>query len=300
MLMELERLGSVRAAAESLHLSQPAVSKTLGEVERALGIELFIRGARGMKPSPRGQVVLRGAAVLLSELGHLLADARQVAPKPRTTIRLGMLPFAAQTLAPALLSRLLKGSDAWQVEISEGGVMQLFDAVLRGELDAALSSYSAAALSVSGSDRLRYDKLAEERFVVVSSIRHPLATRRKLGWQELAGEPWILPSPGSFLRQALEARFIGEGIAAPTPLVVSNNPVTNLGLVAQGVGIASVPASTIGEAERGGKLCQLRIQPEIEPAAVALVYREGAQDHERVATLRQAAGIPGRLLRRTT
>jgi len=293
MLMEIERLGSVRAAAEALHLSQPAVSKALGEVERAFGFELFIRGARGLKPSQKGEVVLRGAAVMLSELAHVLADARQAGPKARTTIRLGVLPFTAQALAPILLSRLLKGSDAWQVEIAEAGVKELFDAVLRGDLDAALSGYSAATLTASGIHRLCYDKLSEEHFVVVAPSGHPLARRRRVGWFELAGEAWILPSPGSFLRQALEARFVAEGIAAPSPCVVSNSPVTNLGMVAQGLGIASVPASTIGDIERSGRVSRVRVQPEIEPAAVAMVYRDGAQDQARIAALRNAARALG-------
>jgi DNA-binding transcriptional LysR family regulator len=293
MLKELERLGSVRAAAEALNLSQPAVSKSLGEVERAFGFELFVRGARGLKPSQKGEVVLRGASVLLSELAHVLVDARQAGPRVRATIRLGALPFTAQTLAPALLSRLMKDSDGWQVEIAESGVQELFDAVLKGDLDAAISGYSAAVISGGGTNRLRYDKLSEERFVVVSSSRHPLAGRRRIGWVDLAGENWILPSPGSFLRHAVEARFVAEGIAAPTPWIVSNSPVTNLGMVAQGLGIASVPASTIGDAERTGRVRRLRVQPEIEPAAVALVYRDGAQDHARVSALRQAARATG-------
>jgi DNA-binding transcriptional LysR family regulator len=146
MLKELGRLGSVRAAAEALHLSQPAVSKSLGEVERAFGFELFVRGARGLKPSQKGEVVLRGASVLLSELAHVLVDARQAGPRIRATIRLGALPFTAQTLAPALLSRLMTDSDEWQVEIAESGVQELFEAVLKGDLDAAISGYSAAVI----------------------------------------------------------------------------------------------------------------------------------------------------------
>ncbi len=293
MLVELQQRGSVRAASEALNLSQPAVSKALGEVERAFGFELFIRGARGLKPSLKGEVVLSGAAVLMTELAHMLADAQQAGPKARTTIRLGALPFTAQVLVPKLLTRLHKGSEAWQVELAEGSVKDLFDAVLRGDLDAALSGYSAATISGSGTQRLRYDKLSEERFVVVAAAGHALTRRRRVGWSELAGEDWILPSPGSFLRQAVEARFVSAGIAAPAPWIVSNSPVGNLGMVAQGLGIASVPALTMGDAERSGRIGRVRVQPEIEPAAVAMVYRDGTQDQARVAALRQAARALG-------
>lgn len=289
MILELERLGSVKAAAQALHLTQPAVSKTLSEVERAFGFALFIRGPRGLRPSQQGKVVLRGASVLLAELDHVLADAQQTTPQPKETIRLGALPFTAQCLAPGLLARLINESNQVIVEITEGGVSQLFDAVVRGDLDAALCSYSGAAMASSGSGQLRYDKVGEEPFVVIAPAKHPLARKRRVGWPDLASESWILPSPGSFLRQVVEARFIGEGIPPPQPVVVSNSPITNAGLVAQGLGLASVPASTIGEMERAGKVRRLNIHPSIEPVAVAMVYRNGATEQARVAKLRDAA-----------
>jgi DNA-binding transcriptional LysR family regulator len=76
-------------------------------------------------------------------------------------------------------------------------------------------------------------------------------------------------------------------------VLVSNSPYTNIGMVADGLGLASVPASTIGDAERCGRIRRIRVQPEIAPVAVALVYRDGAQDNERVSALRVAAGTSG-------
>jgi LysR family transcriptional regulator, regulator of abg operon len=291
MLVELERNGSVSAAAEALHLSQPAVSKALGEVERALGFELFTRGAKGLKPSQKGEIVLRGATVLLKELGHVVNDAQQAGPEARSTVRLGGVRYTAQALAPLLLRRMAKGSGAWQFEIVEHDATELLDAVLRGDLDAALIGYSA--ISGRGNQRLRYDKLSEERFVVVAAAAHPLARRRRVTWAELIAEPWILQNPGSFLRQAIETRFVAEGIPAPAPWIVSNSPATNLNLVAQGLGIASVPASMVGDAERAGRVVRVRVLPEIEPAAVAIVYRDGTQDQPRIAALREAARMMG-------
>lgn len=293
MILELERLGTVKAAAGALHLTQPAVSKTLHEIESAFGFELFVRGPRGLKPTPQGDVVLRGASVLMAELGHVLEDAQHAAPLPLETIRLGALPFAAQCLAPDLLRRLFLASDQLIVEIKEGGVMQLFDAIQRGELDAALCSYNAAVISARELSQLRYDKVTEEAFVVIASAQHPLTRKPRVGWHDLVNEPWILPSPGSFLRQVVEARFIGAGIHPPQPIVISNSPVTNAGLVAQGIGVAGVPASTVREMERVGKVRRLKVEPSIEPVAVAMVYRSGAVAQARVAKLREAASLAG-------
>ncbi|MCY7318138.1 MAG: LysR family transcriptional regulator, partial [Ramlibacter sp.] len=73
LIAELERGGSLRAAAQALNLTQPALSKALGELEGAFGFPLFTRTARGVTPTAQGQRVLRGAGMLLSELAHLRA-----------------------------------------------------------------------------------------------------------------------------------------------------------------------------------------------------------------------------------
>lgn len=299
MILELERLGSVKAGAQALHLTQPAVSKTLGEVERAFGFELFVRGPRGLKPTQRGTVVLRGAAVLLAELGHVLADALQDAPQPKEIIRLGALPYTAQGIAPDLLARVL--SSQVVVEITEDGVSQLFDQVAGGQLDAALCGYSGAQLAAPGSGQLlAYDKVGEEQFVVIAPADHRLARKRLVHWSDLANESWIVPSPGSFLRQLVEGRFRVEGLPVPEPVVVSNNPTSNAGLVAQGIGLASVPASTVRAIERAGKVRRLNVHPGLEPVAVALVYRKGASDHSAVVKLRDAVLRLGKAKPRST
>ncbi|MCZ8256408.1 MAG: LysR family transcriptional regulator, partial [Polaromonas sp.] len=65
LITELQRGGSLRAAAQALNLTQPALSKALAEIEGAFGFALFTRTARGLTPTPQGVVALRGAALLL-------------------------------------------------------------------------------------------------------------------------------------------------------------------------------------------------------------------------------------------
>ncbi|MGQ0546572.1 MAG: LysR family transcriptional regulator [Betaproteobacteria bacterium] len=291
MVSELKRSGSMRAAAGALHLTQPALSKALKELEAAFGFALFERSARGLRATRQGAVVLRGAAVLLAELDHLQQEARAAMKSGVTVLRLGAPPLVALGIVPAVLARLLARDPPVFTELHEHRVPHLFEALLKGELDALLTTYNAAMMSVEAAPRLRYEKFHEEELVLIAPPGHRLATIRRATWPELAQAPWILPEPSSFVRQMITASFGRAGIVPPEPVVQSASTVTNVRLVAQGLGIAAVPAETMREAEHMGSVARIRIYPAVAPIPVALVYRAAAADHPRIAYLRTALSL---------
>ncbi len=292
MISELDRSGSMRAAADALHLTQPALSKSLKELEGAFGFLLFERTARGLRATRQGTIVLRGAAALIAELDHLQQDARAAMTSGITVLRLGAPPLVALGIVPAVLARLLARDPQVFIELQEDRVPQLFQALFKSDLDALLTTYNAAMMSVEGAPKLRYEKFHEEELVVIAPPGHRLASVRRATWPELAQAPWVLPGPSSFVRQMVVASFGRAGILPPDPVVESTSNVTNVRLVAQGVGIAAVPVETMREAEHMGSVARIRINPAVAPIPVALVYRAAAADHPRIAHLR-AALSPG-------
>lgn len=294
MLSELERSGSMRAAAGELHLTQPALSKSLRELEGAFGFPLFERGARGLRPTRQGAVVLRGAEVLVAELKHLQQEAGAAMAGGATVLRLGAPPLVALGIVPAVVAQLLASDPPVFTKLHEDRVPQLFEALVKGEVDALLTTYNAAMMSVEAAPRLRFEKFHEEELVLIAPPGHRLALARRATWPELARVPWILPEPSSFVRQMIKANFGRAGIVPPEPVIESTSTVTNVRLVAQGVGITAVPAETMREAEQMGSVARVRIRPAIVPIPVALVYRAAAAEHPRVVQLRSALprGIP--------
>ncbi|MGQ0652261.1 MAG: LysR family transcriptional regulator [Betaproteobacteria bacterium] len=291
MVSELERRGSMRAAAGTLHLTQPALSKALKELEAAFGFPLFERSSRGLRATRQGAVVLRGAAVLIAELDHLEQEARAAIKSGVTMLRLGAPPLVALAIVPAVLAHLLAQNPPVFTELHEHRVPQLFEALLKGELDALLTTYNAAMMSVAGAPRLRYEKIHEEELVLIAPPGHRLATTRRATWPELAQAPWILPEPASFVRQMVTASFGRAGIVPPEPIVESSSTVTNVRLVSHGLGIAAVPFETMREAEHMGSVARIRIYPAVAPIPVALVYRAASADHPRIAHLRAALSL---------
>lgn len=288
LITELRRGGSLRAAAQTLNLTQPALSKALGEIEGAFGFALFTRTARGLTPTAHGEVAIRGAALLLEELAHLQREAA-AGESAAATVRIGAPPFVAQGYLPEVLARLTRRDPPVRVQLLEERVPVLMQALAQGEVDALVTSYPAQ-MPEAGAVPLRYEKLFEAEFSIIAPPGHPLARARQVDWQRLAQEPWVMPARTSMVRRVIEESFMRAGAVPPLPVIESTSPVTNVQLVAAGLGLSATPASTLRHAQGLGLVKRVRVSPAIPPGPVALIYR-AAVANPRVALLREALGL---------
>src|SRR5690606_26035578 len=127
---------------------------------------------RGLTPTPQGEVVLRGATMLLHELSHLRSEALS-ANRFTTKIRIGAPPFVAQTYLPGVIAKLVQSEAPVRVQLLEERVPALIDALQRGELDALITTFPQQMLA-SEADAFEYVKLFDVQFAVVASLGHPL------------------------------------------------------------------------------------------------------------------------------
>jgi len=288
MLLELRRTGTIGKAAARLHLTQPALSKALKEIEDAFGFPIFRRGARGLAPTPAGQAVLNGAAVLLAELGHLNEVTRLSRQEPAMVLHLGAPSAIGAGMLPAILAKLRAGDERVIVRLSEDPVTRLFERLVEGELDALLTSYNQAVFSTHRSSRLVYEHYLEHKYVVIAPTGSPLARKRVVTWKELLDMPWILPDSSFLARQALEGNFLRAGVAVPEPVVTSNHPATTIQLVAAGVGVSAVLETMMHAEARIRRVARVRVESMPQAVPTALVYRAGSADHPQLLRLREA------------
>lgn len=285
LLLALEAGGSLRAAAQTLNFTQPALSKALAEVEAAFGLPLFTRTPRGLSPTAHGLVTLRGARLLLEELAHVQAEAA-AAGETAAIVRVGAPPFVAHGYLPHVLARLAGSTPRVHVELREERVPVLLQALAQGQVDALVSSYPADT-PASLATALRYEKLFDTEFAVIAPPSHPLARLRRVDWPMLAQHEWIMPARTSMVRRVIEDNFARAGAVPPRPVVESTSPVTNLQLVAAGVALAVVPLATLSNAALERRVARLRVSPDIAPGPVALISRVGPPN-PRVDLLRAA------------
>lgn len=290
LIAEIERTGSLSRAAEALSLTQPALSKALKEVEGMLGFEIFHRGTRGLQKTEQGTIVVNGAMLMIRELIHMHTEAEVAGSDGNlaAVLRLGTSAFLAVGLLPPVIKKLTDLEPPMSVWLREDTVPQLFDALLTGELDALVTLYNADLMAGTAGRDIRFEKISEERYVVIAPAGHPLARGRAVSWKALAGARWVLTRKPSLARVFVDDSFRQHGVVPPVPVCETDGPLTAARLVAEGVGLSSVPESTARDALKNKAVGQVKLQSPQPTATLGLVYRIATSAHPRIALLRQA------------
>lgn len=282
LLVTLSELGSLHSASKKLNLTQSALSKALLEIEGAFGFPLFERSSRGISPTPRGVMAIKGALMLLHELAHLGKEL--MTDEASNVLRLGAPPFIAHGYLPQVIHTFLNTALHFRVQLMEERAPILFDALNEGRLDALITIYPPELLR--GSDQgLLVEKLFDAEFVVIAACNNPLVRSRKVSWDRISLESWVMPSSNAMLRRVLEDGFQRAGLKTPIPKVESSHPATNLQLVAKGIGLGIVPKQTLRSVELQGLVSPVRVTPALTPLPVALVTQV---NNHRADSLRQA------------
>jgi DNA-binding transcriptional LysR family regulator len=211
MLVSLDDFRNVGKVASSLNVTQPAVSKALGELERGLGLRLFERSARGVNPTAYGECMIRHARSVLRGLATARDELRDLMLGASGKVAVGALPAAAPALLPRAVALLKRRSPTTTVFIREGTMDVLLPELRAGKLDLIVGTLPHAG---AGRD-LEEKILFEERTTVVSGRAHALTRRRKLEWADLGNYPWVLPPAGSLLRDPLEAELQRHDVPIP-------------------------------------------------------------------------------------
>jgi len=297
LLRLIDECGSVRKAAESMHVTQPAASAMLREVEQALGIELFVRSHSGMAATPALKALLRRARVIAHELDAIAQDAAAQQQRSREILRLGVLPRSMQNIMPAVLADLVGQHPGLELVLTESTSDVLLHGLARGEFDAVVGRYTRDAANLPDGGRgFRLQTLYEEGMCVVSGRTHPLAGRKRLGLADTLQYDWVLPPQGSVTRNLLIDEFLHIGLPPPVPLIQSANFLSNLALAEQGLLTVS-PFSAARKFERlqGIRILDLPLHMPLPP--ISLLWHkdrplEGPMQALRNALIRSVPGRP--------
>jgi DNA-binding transcriptional LysR family regulator len=212
ILVALDNLRHVGKVAASMNVTQPAISKTLAELETGLGLKLFERTARGVTPTLYGECLIRHARAMFAELGQARDELRYLVSGTAGRITVGTLSDTLYMLVPKSVALLKRRSPETEIILREGNFDSLLTELWLEKLDLIVGRLP--------DDRFpRYLKrtiLSESPLRIVVGAQHPLARRKRVQWSDLAGYPWVLPHVGSLLREPIERAFSRHGIAIPT------------------------------------------------------------------------------------
>lgn len=231
------RVGSLSAAAAELNHTQSAVSRQIAGLERQLGVSLVERHARGVRPTPAGEVFRRHALATLNEADRAVRAVRDVrdgvSDRP---LAIGATPSLAAGMVPEAVRGLLRQAGPLRWSLLPGLSAQLHGRVIAGDLDIAVVTDAPPGLAVDPRVDRRF--LGLDEMVVVLPVGHPLAGRGPVRIEALAEETWAEDNDGS--AALLRRHAARAGADARIDLTAADLP-GKLALVATGHAIALIP-----------------------------------------------------------
>ncbi|WP_404478187.1 LysR family transcriptional regulator [Novosphingobium sp. BL-52-GroH] len=233
-VLAVAEVGSFTAAAASLGISQPALSRIVQDVETEIGCKLFDRDTRNLRPTLIGEQILATMRAAVGDYVQALHRVQNQASGRSGLIRIGALPsLATALLAPAVAELRLAAPDV-EMQIYDGLSEAVTGLVLRGEVDIALVDRPAP------DDTMIFEELIRDQLGLVCRKDDTLAARAVLDWTVFENRPFIAMSQGSSVRTLVDAAFAQAGVTI-RPLYEPRFLATVGALVLSEAGVTALP-----------------------------------------------------------
>lgn len=271
--VEVAATGSIREAAERLVVTPPAVSASLGALQREIGVALVLRDGRGLRVSPAGEVFARYARQLLGLMEEArLATAGHVHPE-RGKVRLAAVNTVGEYVVPGLLALFRDHYPDAELTLEVGNRERVWDLLAHRQVDLAIGGRPP-----SGGRLVTLAVRPTALVVVAAAGGGPSSGRkrvREVPAAELAKQVWLLREPGSGTRSATE-EFLGELGIDPTSLTLGSNG-TIRECVRVGLGVTLAAQDSVAQELARGTLEEWRCPGLPRPRAWHLVGRAGEE-----------------------
>jgi DNA-binding transcriptional LysR family regulator len=247
--------GSLGLAAEALHVTQPALSRTIRRLEMQLGVPLFERRTTGMELTSFGEALLPHATVLSAEGVRAIEQINALRGLGQGTIRIGAVASAAIMVLPAVLDRVLTQWPNLRVQITEAVEDVLATALTNNAIDVAISGPIPESADIVQVAEHKFT----DRYAVISAASHPLQQRISLSIQDIVGERWVMPPEEAEPRKQFIALISKLGIAPPRVAVETRYPAVIKALVARTKFLGWLPEPLFKAEESAGLIKPLGV-----------------------------------------
>lgn len=242
VLLSLSRTGNLTQSATALSTTQPALSKWLRELEDDVGLPLFERHARGLRPTVYGAALIEHSRRIEGYLDTTRDDMQAMRDGGSGLVAVGTSGVAAADTVPLAVARLLDKMPRAHVRLVESTMDQLVPQLARGELDIVVGRSDQLIDHL----KLCVEKLYEEQINFIARPQHPLFSRDRLSWDDILECTWIVWPQGTPIRNAVQAALTAAGKSLPAHFVESNSSLLNLTLLNNSnlIGVASHRAAS--------------------------------------------------------
>lgn len=228
--------GSLRAAGRLLGITQPAISRSIRDIENDLGASLFERHVNGVRLTPIGRAFLRRAEVIQSEMRRARDEVDQLKGKFVGQASMAMSPGAALALTSPILRNFRRKYPKALLRMREDFFQSVERGIESGDIDFYLGAYDHDVSSTS----LSVEKIAENQRVIIARVGHPLGHATSIA--ELLSAQWIRPSLANRPDEtAFENIFAQAGLAQPEIVLHTTSTIMTLLAIADSDLLSFVP-----------------------------------------------------------
>lgn len=237
-------LASFRAAASAIHLSQPALSRRIEKLERALGCRLFDRSTHHVALTAVGQQFERSARQLLDDLEvAVLALPKRDGDAGLAEVRIACVRSAFSAfMAPALLDCRRRFPEI-RLRVIDAGGNEVVQSVLQGQADFGLSFVGKQAPDID------FHPIFNDEYLAVCRPEHLLARKRRVTWREMLATDYLALTRDNGSRTLQDIALAGAGLLAK-PVQEVRHISTLIALVEAGIGVAALPRLAMPDARR--------------------------------------------------
>jgi LysR family transcriptional regulator, regulator of abg operon len=268
-LVTIAEAGSIRAAAERLGKSQPALTKSLRQAEDDLGIALFRRTSRGVMLTEIGEKVLARARTIHSEMNRLDDEVAQLRGEQVGTIHVCVSPLAALKIMPRALASFRRTYARIEIRLVSG----LFPGALKLLREGSVDILVGPAPPEHLAREVTVEPLLQTPIAVITSAGSPLLAARSLG--ELSGAEWIMIGAPGGPGDIFEKPFLDHGFAPPKAITTSESYFGALALVESLGSVCTFPVRLLEDIRKVWRIDAIPVREVIEPLQIALMTRSG-------------------------
>src|SRR5215831_7710960 len=253
-LVTLARVGSFSRAAQELHISQPALTVQIQQLEKATGVHLLDRNTHSVKPTAPGMQIVPIIQQALADIDHAFAGAR-LESEAIGVVTAAALPSMCSDILPGAIARFRKRHPEVAVRLIETGARRIPSCVAEEEAQLGFG------LLDRPNPKLDVTPFITEPVVVVCPMRHPLGQKRIVIPEDLATFPLIAFTPEYHVRTLLDSAMQSFGLHT-RPAYEVDSISTAIGMVRAGLGITVISSSSVSRVSMTG----LRARPIKHPA----------------------------------
>jgi len=241
VLMAVVQAGSMNKAAALLSTGQSAISRSIADLEHAVGVRLVDRTHRGVEPTQYGRALLDGGAAVFDDLRQAVRNIEFLADPTAGELRIGCTPLLAASFVSAVIDRLSRHYPRMVFHLVTGYVETLHRELSGRNVDLLI----ARRFGPITDERLDFQFLFDDASIVAAGAQSPWVHRRRIAFSELLEESWVLPPRGSEIASIATKAFRANGVAYPRTAVVTDSPHVRMSLLTTGRFITILPASAL-------------------------------------------------------